>query len=89
MMKMQRDPRRCHICNSFLLKQNRNGFVLIIRCDSCNTFVHEECYMLHHMKMHDLIGFVFESEIPEFEIMLHDNNLDDRPIYPKHHSIEP
>ncbi|WP_455463383.1 hypothetical protein [Candidatus Hodarchaeum mangrovi] len=86
---MQRDPRRCHICNSFLLKQDRNGFVLIIHCDVCNAFVHEECYMIHHMKMHNLIAIVMESEIPEFEILSLDKSSNTNPIYPKHHPTEP
>ncbi len=45
--------------------------------------------MIHHMKMHNLIAIVMESEIPEFEILSLDKSSNTNPIYPKHHPTEP
>ncbi|MFX0016670.1 MAG: C1 domain-containing protein [Promethearchaeota archaeon] len=59
---MENDPRFCSICNKLLLKRDRFGFVLIIRCDQCNKLVHDRCYLDHHLTRHNLIGIIVESE---------------------------
>jgi hypothetical protein len=59
---MKDDPRFCSVCDKLLLKRDRSGFVLVIRCDQCNNLIHEKCYMDHHILYHNLIGIVIESE---------------------------
>ena len=59
---MINDPRFCPECSKLLLKQDRSGFVLVIRCDQCKKLIHERCYLNHHLACHDLVGVIIESE---------------------------
>ena len=71
--EMKYDPRFCSVCGKLLLKRDRSGFVLVIRCDQCNSLIHEKCYMDHHISCHNLIGIVIESENnKEFETFTED-----------------
>jgi phage FluMu protein Com len=70
---MKNDPRYCSVCDKLLLKRDRSGFVLVIRCDQCNSLIHEQCYMNHHISCHNLIGVVIESEVnKEYKIFTED-----------------
>jgi len=62
---MNNDPRFCLVCEKLLLKQDRHGFVLVIRCDQCYHLVHERCYLEHHRKHHELIGIITLCEETE------------------------
>lgn len=59
---MKNDLRFCSVCNKPLLKRDRYGFVLVVRCDQCNELIHDRCYLNHHLICHNLIGVVIESE---------------------------
>ncbi len=69
---MRSDPRFCSVFGKPLVKQDRNGFVLVIRCDKCNKLVHERCYLNHHLIFHDLIGIITE-QYPEKEEKIFQN----------------
>ncbi|MHA2224878.1 MAG: hypothetical protein ACXAC8_06725 [Candidatus Hodarchaeales archaeon] len=58
---MKNDLRFCDVCEKQLLKQDRYGFVLIVRCDFCFKLVHESCYLIHHQENHHLIAVIHES----------------------------
>ena len=60
---MKNDLRFCSVCDKLLLKRDKSGFVLVIRCDQCKNLIHERCYLEHHKMCHDLIGVVIESEV--------------------------
>ncbi|UCG03467.1 MAG: hypothetical protein JSW11_05625 [Candidatus Heimdallarchaeota archaeon] len=60
---MKNDSRFCSVCDKLLLKRDRSGFVLVIRCDQCKKLIHERCYLNHHLECHNLIGIVIESEV--------------------------
>ena len=62
---MKDDPRYCPICDRLLLKRDRSGFVLVIRCDQCKLLIHEKCYLNHHLICNNLIAVVIESEVEE------------------------
>ncbi len=59
---MDRDFRYCPVCNRLLLKQDKTGFVLILHCDQCTHYIHEDCYLEHHQIDHELIGIIPEEE---------------------------
>ncbi|MFW9903230.1 MAG: hypothetical protein ACFFFH_02775 [Candidatus Thorarchaeota archaeon] len=70
---MKNDPRFCSVCGKLLLKRDRSGFVLVIRCDQCNNLIHEKCYMNHHISCHNLIGVIIESEAnKDFKVFTED-----------------
>lgn len=54
------DRRFCSVCNKPLLKQNRFRMVSIIHCDSCDEYIHQNCYYKHHINRHDLIAVIIE-----------------------------
>ena len=60
---MKNDPRFCSECDKLLLKRDRSGFVLVIRCDQCKKLIHERCYFNHHLTYHNLVGVLIESEV--------------------------
>lgn len=66
---MKHDPRLCPVCNKLLLKQDRHRFVLVTRCDQCNSLVHDRCYLDHHLNEHKLIGIITELERDQKEIL--------------------
>ena len=63
---MKNDPRFCSACGKPLLKQDRDGLVLVIRCEECHKLVHERFYLNHHLIFHGLIGIITE-QYPEKE----------------------
>ncbi|MFX0126394.1 MAG: C1 domain-containing protein [Candidatus Hodarchaeota archaeon] len=69
---MKNDPRFCFVCGKLLLKRDRNGFVLVIRCDQCEKLIHERCYMDHHLIHHNLIGVEIESEVTKLKSFAED-----------------
>ncbi|MHA2174715.1 MAG: hypothetical protein ACXABI_07795 [Candidatus Hodarchaeales archaeon] len=62
---MKTDPRYCSVCKKLLLKQNLFGYVLLTSCDNCSEIIHEDCYLEHHKRMHDLIAILIGDEAIE------------------------
>ena len=58
---MERDSRFCSVCQTPLLKQDKFGYVLVLRCDQCPQMIHERCYLEHHIRDHELIAIITEQ----------------------------